>query len=45
MYEGTVLIAAEVVQTLVLVAFLAEYIRLRRSVLYVVRSVGKKNGV
>ena len=42
MHEGTVLIAVEVVQTLVLVAFLAEYIRLRRSALHVVRSVGKK---
>ena len=42
MYEGTVLIAVEVVQTLLLVAFLAEYIRLRRSALYAVRSVGKK---
>ena len=40
MYEGTVLIA--VVQTLLLVAFLAKYIRLRRSASHAVRSVGKK---
>ena len=42
MYEGTVLIAIGAVQTLLLVAFLVEYIRLRSSVLYAVRSVGKK---
>ena len=42
MCEGTALIAVEIVQTLLLVAFLAEYIRLRRSALHVVRSVGKK---
>ena len=42
MYEETVLIAIEAVQTLLLVAFLVEYIRLRSSVLYAVRSIGKK---
>ena len=41
MCEGTALIVVEIV-TLLLVAFLAEYIRLRRSALHVVRSVGKK---
>ena len=42
MYEGTMLIAVEVVQTLLLVDFLAEYIRLRCSVLHAARSVGRK---
>ena len=42
MYEETVLIAIGAVQRLLLVAFLVEYIRLRSSVLYAVRSIGKK---